>query len=96
MGSLYSAHFFSGMPSMASVSTAGTTLARSSTKSIRPSSIFSSMLARTTSPMNGSQRLTAAGDRYGFKAVRYQRCSGASISSMPPRIGTSRWGMVIP
>ena len=35
-----------GMPSKAIVSTAGTTLARSSMKSLRPDSIFSSMLAR--------------------------------------------------
>lgn len=56
-------HFLTGMPIMASVSTAGTTLARSSTKSIRPDSIFSSMQARATSSISGIQRLMAAGDR---------------------------------
>lgn len=48
---------------MPSVSTAGTILASSSTKSIRPDSIFSSIAARTISSMNGIQRATAAGDR---------------------------------
>ncbi len=69
-GSLYMFHFFNGMPSMANVKTAGTILARSSTKSMRPLSIFSSRQARVTSSMNGSQRLIAAGDRYGLSTVR--------------------------
>ena len=51
------------MPIIASVSTAGTMLARSSTKSMRPDSIFSSRAARVISSTNGCHRLIAAGDR---------------------------------
>ena len=47
----------------ASVITAGTTLARSSTKSIRPDSIFSSKAARVTSSVMVFHRATAAGER---------------------------------
>ncbi len=54
-------HLAIGMPIIARVSTAGTMFARSSTKSMLPVSIFSLMLARTISSMNGVQRLTAAG-----------------------------------
>ena len=62
--------FFSGIPSIPRVSTAGTMFARSSTKSIRPDSIFSFRLARTISSTSGVQRATAAGDRYGLSSCR--------------------------
>ena len=68
------------------VSTAGTMLAKSSTKSSRPLSITSSMHARVKSAMNGSHTFTAAGDRNGLRMRRYSDCSGGSISMKPPRV----------
>ena len=68
------------------VRTAGTTLAKSSTKSRRPVSITSSMHARVKSAMSGSHSFTAAGERNGLRIRRYSDCSGGSISMKPPRV----------
>jgi len=84
-GSQYTFHLATGMPSMASVITAGTMLTRSSMKSILPVSIFSSRHARITSSMSGTHFSTAAGDKYGLSTARNSRCSGSSISRIPPR-----------
>ena len=77
------------------VSTAGTMLAKSSTKSRRPVSITSSMQARVKSSMSGSHCTTAAGERNGLSTLRYSDCSGGSISMNPPRV-VPRAGIEIP
>jgi hypothetical protein len=76
-----------GNPSRLSVAIAGTGLARSSTKSIRPVSFTRSMHQSAQASTSGRCRATAAGEKLGLSRRRYGRNSGGSSSSGTNRIG---------